>query len=249
MYRCFHCQTVVHDGESHAPAQCALISKRKSEMKYLIIGEPDANLIRRILDSAQAVDSMTTGDAAIPATLEPVRPGASPFPPGAGKQQVVARETIAKPSGFQFGAASERELTGVNAGLVRVTRLALTYCSQDFCVYDGIRTYKEQQQHVKDGTSKTMESKHLQGLAVDLVPWFNGKPTWDWNLIWPVAYAMDRAATELGLANRITWGGAWDRKLSDFGGDSLAYKKVVDEYVARHPGKDFIDGPHFEILP
>jgi peptidoglycan L-alanyl-D-glutamate endopeptidase CwlK len=174
--------------------------------------------------------------------------GFTPFTVAAPVNQVSEqRQTVAVSSGFSFGAASLKELDGVNANLVRVTRLALSYCSQDFCVYDGIRTYKEQQQHVRDGTSKTMASKHLEGLAVDLVPWVNGQPKWDWNLIWPIAFAMDRAATELGLADRITWGGAWDRKLSDFGGDSAAYKKVVDDYVVRHPGKDFIDGPHFEI--
>jgi len=150
-------------------------------------------------------------------------------------------------SGFKFGASSERELVGVNADLVRVTRLALQYCTQDFTVYDGIRTVKEQMAHVKNGTSKTMQSKHLDGLAVDLVPWINGKPTWDWDGCYKIACAMDQAATELGLAHLITWGGAWDRRLSDFGGKPESYKAEVEAYSKRHPGKDFLDGPHFEI--
>jgi peptidoglycan L-alanyl-D-glutamate endopeptidase CwlK len=196
-------------------------------------------------DTAQEIVKLTRMGVMPEGTTIPVNLEA-----GAPRPQTIGeRAAVAKPSQFAFGAASQKELEGVNANLVRVTHLALSYCSQDFCVYDGIRTFKEQQQHVKDGTSKTMQSKHLDGLAVDLVPWANGKPTWDWNLIWPIAYAMDRAATELGFADRITWGGAWDRKLSDFDGDSAAYKKVVDDYKARHPGKDFIDGPHFEILP
>lgn len=152
-------------------------------------------------------------------------------------------------SGFKFGAASTAELVGVNPKLVKCVHSALAYSTQDFCVYDGIRTYKEQQQHVANGTSKTMQSKHLQGLAVDLVPWINGQPVWDWEGCYKIAVAMDRAATEQGIANRITWGGAWDRRLSDFGGDASAYEKEVQAYRARHPGKDFIDGPHFEILP
>jgi peptidoglycan L-alanyl-D-glutamate endopeptidase CwlK len=157
--------------------------------------------------------------------------------------------TVQRDSGFKFGASSERELVGVNADLVRVTRLALRYSLQDFTVYDGIRSVKEQQQHVKNGTSKTMQSKHLQGLAVDLVPWINGAPKWDWDGCYKIACAVDLAATELGLAHRITWGGAWDRKLSDFGGDPAAYAREVQAYQKRHPGPDFIDGPHFEILP
>lgn len=150
-------------------------------------------------------------------------------------------------SGFVFGASSERELVGVHPDLVRVTRRALELCNQDFCVFDGIRTLKEQAQYVKDGKSKTMQSKHLKGLAVDLVPWIGGKPVWDWNGCYKIACAMDQAATELGLAHKITWGGAWDRRLSDFGGDWQAYADEVAKYRNRHRGPDFIDGPHFEI--
>ena len=150
-------------------------------------------------------------------------------------------------SGFKFGVSSERELVGVHPDLVRVTRRALELSVQDFCVFDGIRTLKEQQQYVKDGKSKTMQSKHLKGLAVDLVPWIGGKPVWDWDGCYKIACAMDTAATELGLAHKITWGGAWDRRLSDFGGKPEAYRKEVELYRSRHNGPDFIDGPHFEI--
>lgn len=170
------------------------------------------------------------------------------------RPQVVTDAAAPKPvlvtnSGFRFGAASEKEFGGVNPQLVRCSYLALQYSTQDFCCYDGIRSYKEQQQHVADGTSKTMQSKHLQGLAVDLVPWINGQPVWDWDGCYKIALAMDKAATELGIANRITWGGAWDRRLSDFGGSAQAYADEVQKYRARHAGKDFIDGPHYEILP
>jgi peptidoglycan L-alanyl-D-glutamate endopeptidase CwlK len=157
--------------------------------------------------------------------------------------------TVQRDSGFKFGASSERELVGVTPRLVGLTRLALRYSLQDFIVYDGIRTVKEQQQHVKNGTSRTMQSKHLQGLAVDLVPWINGRPVWDWDGCYKIACAMDLAATELGIADQITWGGAWDRRLSDYGGDPSEYAKEVQLYQKRHPGPDFIDGPHFEILP
>ena len=154
-----------------------------------------------------------------------------------------------KESGFVFGTASLNELKGVDKRLVDCCHLALKYSTQDFCVYDGIRTYKEQEQHVKNGTSKTMASKHLEGLAVDLVPWTDDGPKWDWELIYPIVVAMDRAASELGIAGKITWGGVWDKKLSDYSSESSAdYKKAVEEYCQRHAGSDFIDGPHFEIL-
>lgn len=173
--------------------------------------------------------------------MKPVQDSASPTVPAAPAPKT-------KPgSGFVFGKTSEKELIGVNEALVRCTRLALQHSTQDFMVFDGLRTKEEQLQHVQNGTSKTMKSKHLDGLAVDLVPWIGGKPVWDWNGCYRIAMAMDYAATMLGIAGRITWGGAWDRRLSDFGGDEKDYKKAVEDYKKRHDGPDFIDGPHFEI--
>jgi peptidoglycan L-alanyl-D-glutamate endopeptidase CwlK len=154
--------------------------------------------------------------------------------------------TITRGNGFKLGEASRKELQGVYTPLIRVVQLAIQLTRQDFCVYDGIRSFKEQQQHVANGTSKTMKSKHLDGLAVDLVPWINGKPVWDWKGCYMIAHAMDQAATQLGVANKIRWGGAWDRVLSDFGGDLGSYEQEVQRYQSRHPGPDFIDGPHFE---
>lgn len=153
-------------------------------------------------------------------------------------------------SGFKFGAASKKELVGVKTELQLLANRALELSTQDFCVYDGLRTVKEQEAHVKAGTSQTMNSKHLKGLAVDLVPWIKGKPTWDWDAIYPIACAVDAAAREMGIESNIRWGGAWDRRLSDFHGDPAAYKRVVEEYGARQralgKSKVFIDGPHFE---
>lgn len=148
---------------------------------------------------------------------------------------------------FRLGKASLKELEGVHIGLVECVKLAIRITTQDFTVYDGLRTIKEQQQHVANGTSKTMQSKHLQGLAVDLVPWINGKPKWDWDGCYKIAQAMDSAATHLGYACNIVWGGAWDRRLSDFG-SATNWQAYADETLAyaKRTGKSFIDGPHFE---
>lgn len=155
-------------------------------------------------------------------------------------------EMLKAKKAFVLGKSSEKELIGVEPKLVKVVRFAIQLTTQDFMVYDGIRSIAEQKHYVAIGTSKTMQSKHLEGLAVDLVPWINGKPTWDWEGCYQIALAMDQAATQLGCADRITWGGAWDRTLADFEGDSNAYKRAVQDYRARHSGPDFIDGPHFE---
>lgn len=148
---------------------------------------------------------------------------------------------------YKLGKASLKELEGVHDPLVDIVKLAIRVTEQDFTVYDGLRTLKEQAAYVKAGNSKTMNSKHLQGLAVDLVPWINGKPVWDWEGCYEIAQAVDAAATHLGIADRITWGGAWDRRLSDFGSaeDWRVYHKETIDYGKR-TGKSFLDGPHFE---
>lgn len=151
-------------------------------------------------------------------------------------------------TGFRWGRKSQREFEGVNVDLVMCATLALTkYSRIDFCCFDGIRTVAEQRSHVKNGTSRTMKSKHLDGLALDLVPIIGGIPKWDWDGCMEIALAMDEAATDMGIAHRITWGAAWDRTLADYGGSIDAYRKEIEAYKARHPGPDFIDGPHFEI--
>lgn len=156
-------------------------------------------------------------------------------------------------TGFKFSERSRKELEGVHPALVECVRLALTrYTTVDFMVFDGLRTKEEQRNHVKNGTSRTMNSMHLRqesgyGHAVDLVPIIGGVPKWDWDGCAAIAYAMDLAATQLGIADKITWGGAWDRTLADYGGDSQAYMAEVEAYKRRHPGPDFIDGPHFQL--
>lgn len=159
----------------------------------------------------------------------------------------VMNQASPAPSLFQFGKGSTAEMVGVDKRLVKTAKLALTFSTQDFIFFHGLRTIAEQRKLVQRGMSKTMNSKHIEGLAMDLVPYHQGRAVWDWKLIYPVVMAVDQAATQLGFADLITWGGAWDRTLADFGGSASAYEEVVQEYCDRHPGKDFIDGPHFQI--
>lgn len=153
--------------------------------------------------------------------------------------------------GFVLGKGSLDRMKGVHAKLSEVVLLAIKLTQQDFTVYEGLRTLERQKKLVAQGFSKTLNSMHLpqkdgKGHAYDLVPWIDGHPVWDWTGCYKIAFAMDQAATQLGVAGNIRWGGAWDRTLADFGGDVAAYKKETELYCARHPGKDFIDGPHFE---
>ena len=69
------------------------------------------------------------------------------------------------------------------------------------------------------GASKTMNSRHLTGHAVDLVPIGpNGKAAFDWPLYHKLGPAVKEAAAKEGVA--IVWGGDWT---------------------------SFKDGPHFEL--
>jgi len=164
-----------------------------------------------------------------------------------------AAGTTAPESKFRFGNDSKSKLLYVHPVLADTAALALRLSDQDFCVYEGLRTADRQAKLVKQGYSKTLESKHLRqsdgyGHAVDLVPWIQGHPKWDWGGCYAIAVAMTRAATRLGVANKIRWGAVWDRTLADLAGDNVAMTRAVVDYANRHQGKDFLDGPHFEWI-
>jgi peptidoglycan L-alanyl-D-glutamate endopeptidase CwlK len=146
---------------------------------------------------------------------------------------------------FKLGKRSLDELQGVHPELVAVVQRAIEITAQDFAVHDGIRTAAEQQRLVAAGASKTLDSRHLTGHAVDLVPVINGKLRWEWEPIYVIADAVRVAAREKGTPLR--WGGAWD---VDFTASTASTEDLVSEYVARRRAaglRAFIDGPHFEL--
>lgn len=103
---------------------------------------------------------------------------------------------------------------------------------------------------VERGVSQTMNSNHLPkadglGHAVDLVPYLDGKLVWSWPAIYPIAAAMQQASAEAKV--EITWGGVWDRLMSELPSGPTALAAAVTAYEQRHPGRDFIDGPHYEL--
>ena len=120
--------------------------------------------------------------------------------------------------GYKLGARSISNLRGVHPDLVAVVKRAITLSEIDFTVTEGLRTKERQEQLLKAGASKTMNSRHITGHAVDLAAWVEGGIRWDWPLYAKLAAAMKRSAGELGVA--IIWGGDW---------------------------KSFKDGPHFVL--
>lgn len=151
---------------------------------------------------------------------------------------------------FTLGSGSRAKLVGVHPKLVAVVERAIQITTQDFTVTDGLRTEEQQRALVARGASKTMNSMHRKqndgfGHAVDLVPWINGGPRWEWPPIWNIAVAVDAAATELNVP--LVWGAVWDRNLMQYGGSPAALQAEVEAYKARHPGPDFLDGPHYQL--
>jgi uncharacterized protein YcbK (DUF882 family) len=71
---------------------------------------------------------------------------------------------------FKFSQRSENNLKGVNPDLVKVIRRALEITPVDFIVIEGLRTQARQKEMVATGKSQTMNSRHLTGHAVDIIP-------------------------------------------------------------------------------
>lgn len=145
---------------------------------------------------------------------------------------------------YSLSLKSRTRLQGVNPHLVAVVNRAIQLTKQDFLVLEGIRTKQTQAEYVRRGSSRTMDSYHLTGHAVDLVPWVNGAISWEWKHFFPIAVAMKQAAKELNV--KLEWGGAWGLDMQQYADPEQA----TANYVAgrKKLGKTaFIDGPHFQV--
>ena len=111
-------------------------------------------------------------------------------------------------------------MNGVHPDLRRVIDRALQDGQLDFAVIEGLRTRKRQEQLVASGASQTMNSRHLTGHAVDLLPIdpTTGNGEFAWPLYDQLGPAVKTAAKKEGVP--IIWGGDWT---------------------------SFKDGPHFEL--
>ena len=109
-------------------------------------------------------------------------------------------------------------MKGIHPDLRRVMDRALKESPLDFIVIEGLRTVDRQRQLVSEGKSRTMNSRHLTGHAVDLLPIGPDGPRFDWPLYHQLAPAVKAAAEAEGVA--LVWGGDWT---------------------------SFRDGPHFEL--
>jgi len=108
---------------------------------------------------------------------------------------------------YKLSARSEAMLMGVHPALQSVVRRALVLSPVDFAVIEGVRTKERQAELVKAGASRTMDSRHITGHAVDLAPYIGGQIRWDWPAFGPLVEAMRAASLELGV--RVIHGADW----------------------------------------
>ena len=147
---------------------------------------------------------------------------------------------------YKLGKRSKEKLEGVDERMVSIVRYAVSVTKQDFSEICGLRTRREQEALVKKGASKTMNSKHLDGNAVDLMAWIDGG-RWELNLYDEIADAMAEAARAIDTA--VKWGAAWS--VGDIRYWDGTMEEAMNAYVdlRRSQGKrPFIDGPHFELM-
>lgn len=119
---------------------------------------------------------------------------------------------------FKLSQRSLNNLKGVHEDLVKVVHRAIEITEVDFVIIEGLRTKERQKELVAKGASRTMNSKHLIGRAVDAAAWVDGTVSWDYKHYLKISKAFKEAAKELGV--KITWGGDW---------------------------KGFVDSPHFQL--
>ena len=117
---------------------------------------------------------------------------------------------------------SERNLNGVHPDLIRAIRAAADAIQDDapakFIITEGLRTAERQKVLVAEGKSKTMNSRHLTGHAVDIAIILDGKLTWNYAEYEAMSKIILREAVKQSVP--IMWGGHF---------------------------KGFKDGPHYEL--
>ena len=118
----------------------------------------------------------------------------------------------------KYSKRSLDSLKGIHPDLRRVLDRALQESPLDFTVIEGLRTTDRQRQLVASGASRTMNSRHITGHAVDLLPIGPSGPAFDWPLYYKLGPAVKAAAAAEGVS--LVWGGDW---------------------------RSFKDGPHFEL--
>ena len=155
---------------------------------------------------------------------------------------------------FKLGKRSIERLDGVDERMVEVVKLAINFTKQDFTVLEGVRTKERQAELVARGASRTMNSKHIGGFAVDLGAYDSVTGIrWEEACYNPIADAMKKAAKE--LKTPMCWGGAWATHRGEYPFDFCIWNETMEkankQYHQLRKSQDrqgFNDMPHFELI-
>jgi len=150
-------------------------------------------------------------------------------------------------SQFKLSQRSLKNLEGLDPPLIAVIKRAIELTTVDFAVIEGLRTLKRQEELVAAKASQTMASKHLDGIAVDLMAYVDGKGSWDLKYYSPIADAVKQAATELKVP--MKWGAAWN--VNDITKWPKTMEEAKNHYISERKSqgrKPFIDAVHFELI-
>jgi peptidoglycan L-alanyl-D-glutamate endopeptidase CwlK len=136
----------------------------------------------------------------------------------------------------------KENLKGIDPRLSYVVERAISLLPFDVFVVEGIRTLERQQLLVASGKSRTLNSKHITGKAVDLAPYKDGKILWD-NKYKPlfkgIKKAMLAVAKENGL--KIRSGSDWDM-------NGTVDEEELKAYKAKFGRFPLVDYPHYELV-
>jgi peptidoglycan L-alanyl-D-glutamate endopeptidase CwlK len=102
---------------------------------------------------------------------------------------------------------SLKALVGVHPDLVAVAKRAAELMPGGFILTEGLRSKERQRELFAKGLSKTMNSRHIVGMAVDFAPILYGEVTWKTPAFLPVIKAFKTASAELKIP--IVSGSEW----------------------------------------
>ena len=108
---------------------------------------------------------------------------------------------------MELSELSKKRLEGVDERLKAIVIECAARCPYPFNVSEGLRTKEQQREYVRQGKSRTMNSKHLTGRAVDLYPLTMNRKQVDWSRFEELADLMFQVASDQGT--EIVWGGHW----------------------------------------
>lgn len=107
--------------------------------------------------------------------------------------------------------SSEDKLSGVNYRLADFIRQLSVECAYPFIVTEGLRTKARQRELFKNGATKTLNSRHLVGRAVDIAPIVGGaKVSWEWKDFTPIIECARALAPRFGIELVFGYDWGWD---------------------------------------